>query len=58
MKKKNKNSLIYRWANDKNPVRVSGKPSKDKIGIKYVADINKVLNKEDTKTNEWKNQKT
>ena len=49
MKKKSKNSLIYRWTNDKNPVGVSGKPSKikrseKKIEIKYVADINEVLN--------------
>lgn len=48
-KKINKNSLINRWANDKNPVGVSGKPSqnkqfKNKIEIKYVADINEVLN--------------
>ena len=51
MKKKkiNKNSLINRWANDTNPVGVSGKSSqnkrsKNKIEIKYVADINEVLN--------------
>ena len=48
-KKINKNSLINRWTNDKNPVGVSGKPSqnkqsKNKIEIKYVADINEVLN--------------
>ena len=35
MKKKiNKNSLIYKWANDKNPVNVCGKSSKNKIEIK------------------------
>ena len=55
---KNKNSLIYRWANDKNPVRVSGKPSKDKIEIKHVVDINKILNVDEIRPNEQKNQKT
>lgn len=45
MKKKNKNSLIYKWANDKNPVAVSVKSSKNKIEIKSVADINEALNK-------------
>ena len=51
-KKINKNSLIYRWANDKNPVRVSGKPSKNKITIKHVADINEVLNEKGMSSNE------
>ncbi len=52
---KNKNSLINKWQNDKNPVRVSGKPSKNKIEIRYVADINEVLNEKDTKPYEQKN---
>ena len=51
MKKINKNSLIYKWANDKNPVGISGKPSK-KIQIKHVANINKVLNEAEPKSNE------
>ncbi len=53
-KKLNKNSLINRWKNDKNPVRVSGKPSKNKIEIRYVADINEVLNEKETKPYEQK----
>ena len=55
MKKKNKNSLINRWRNDKNPVRVSGKPSKNKMEIHYVADINEALNEKETKSDEQKN---
>lgn len=44
-KKTNVNTLIYRWTHDKNPVRASGKPSKNKIEIKQVNDIKEVLNK-------------
>ncbi len=54
--KKKKNSLINRWQNDKNPVRVSGKPSKNKIEIRYAANINEVLNEKETKPYEQKNQ--
>ena len=50
-----KNSLINRWKNDKNPVRVSGEPSKNKIEIRYVADINEVLNEKEIKSDEQKN---
>ncbi len=46
-KKINKNSLIYKWEHDKNPVGVSGKPSKNKIKIQHVTDINKVLNEKE-----------
>jgi len=55
MKIRNKNLLICRWTYDKNPVRVSGKSSKEKIDIKYVSDINEILNGEESKINEQKN---
>ncbi len=50
-----KNSLINRWANDKKPIRISGKPSKERIEIKYVNDINDVLNEREFQSNEQKN---
>lgn len=54
-KKANKNSLIYRWTNDKNPVRVGGKSSKNIIEIKHVTDIEEVLSEKETQPNEQKN---
>lgn len=45
MAKNKSNSLVNRWASDKNPVRVSGKATKNKIEIRQVPDISKVLNK-------------
>ena len=46
--KDNPNSLINRWLNDPNPVRVSGKgnPKGKKIEIKVVDNIEEVLKKQ------------
>lgn len=54
---KNKNSLIYKWENDKNPVGVSGDTSKNKIEIKYVDDIKQALNPNKSQSNKQKIKK-